>query len=204
MKKLLYAVMTVMVMFTVTSCNQKGGSISNNPKAKALDDSISQIFGEGLGKTIAMHVNDTTPEAKRFDKEAFLAGLKDALKNDTTPKSQSYTMGMGQGMQMLQQIEMFDKMYGINFDKKIFIENFEKNMNGKVNEAQLRELDGRLQKLMQEAQAKNGKGNPMMMGGAPQAQPAKVQPATTKKDDKAQPAQAEKASKAQPAPATKK
>lgn len=77
-----------MVMFTVASCNQKGGSISNNPKAKALDDSISQVFGDGLGMTIAMHANDSTPEAKKFDKEAFLAGLKDALKNDTTPKSQ--------------------------------------------------------------------------------------------------------------------
>ena len=190
MKKVLYFVMAAMVMFTVASCNQKGGSISNNPKAKALDDSISQVFG------------DSTPEAKKFDKEAFLAGLKDALKNDTTPKSQSYMQGMGQGMQMMQQIEMFNKMYGINFDKKIFVETLEKSMNGKADETKLRELDGRLQKLMQQAQAQGGKSNPMM-GTAPQGQPAQA-PGNGKAQAPAAKAQPAPAAKAQPSPAAKK
>ena len=202
MKKVLYFVMAAMVMFTVASCNQKGASISNNPKAKALDDSISQVFGDGLGMTIAMHANDSTPEAKKFDKEAFLAGLKDALKNDTTPKSQSYMQGMGQGMQMMQQIEMFNKMYGINFDKKIFVETLEKSMNGKADETKLRELDGRLQKLMQQAQAQGGKSNPMM-GTAPQGQPAQA-PGNGKAQAPAAKAQPVPAAKAQPVPAAKK
>lgn len=211
MKKVLYLVMAAMVMFSVTSCNEKAGNIKKNPKAKALDDSISQTFGEGMGKNMLLQeaVMDTAKlmpgqqKPLKIDKKAFLQGMKDALSRDTTASDQSYVQGFLQASQLVQQSKMMEQIYGVNLNMPTFIEAFEKHIAGKVpTEQEMMDLDKKMQDLMQKAQSQSGKANPMM-GATPQgeakAAPAQGKPAPAKPAP-AKPAPA-KPAPAKPAPA---
>lgn len=174
MKKVFYFVAVAVVTLSMASCGGKSASVEKNPKATAIDDSISSLFGEGMGKQLSMQMNDSTNKDKQFDKQAFLDGLQVVLACDTSSQKRSYMMGLSQGLQMQQQTVALEQMYGINFDKKAFFDTFEKALSSTATEAELNALDARLQKLMQEAIVKSGKGTSIVpQGEAPATDTAK-------------------------------
>lgn len=174
MKKVFYFVAVAVATLNMASCGGKSASVEKNPKATAIDDSISSLFGEGMGKQLSMQINDSTNKDKKFDKQAFLDGLQVVLACDTSSQKRSYMMGLSQGLQMQQQTAALEQMYGINFDKKAYFDTFEKALSSTATEAELNALDARLQKLMQEAIVKSGKGTSIVpQGGAPATDTAK-------------------------------
>ena len=89
----------------LSSCGSKNETASAEDKAFA--DSVATAFGQFAAvqqqtNFTRMKAQLTPEELAKFDKEAFLKGLKDVLTADTTKTS--YFMGLSTGMQLIQPI----------------------------------------------------------------------------------------------------
>lgn len=111
----------------LSSCGSKNETASAEDKAFA--DSVATAFGQFAAvqqqtNFTRMKAQLTPEELAKFDKEAFLKGLKDVLTADTTKTS--YFMGLSAGMQLIQPIMSLNQQYGYPVDADVVYEAFKK------------------------------------------------------------------------------
>ncbi len=141
MKKFFAIAIATVLSLSAISCNEKGGSSSDAPKA----DSLCTVFGEFVGSVMKFQsANDST-----FDKAAFLKGFEHAMSSDT---ARSYVNGMQLGMQLLNEIAGLEGE-GVPFNRAKFISEFKKAFNSKdsVDQTKLQEMQMSYQGLIQQA-----------------------------------------------------
>lgn len=102
MKKFLLSLGVVAMVMSISSCSKNSGNFT--PEEKALGDSVATALGRFAGAQEAtkyerMKLQMDSAIFAKYGKEAFLRGLKDALKADTTQLS--YIQGFQFGTQLL-------------------------------------------------------------------------------------------------------
>lgn len=115
MKKIIFAGVAVL-MLAFTGCKGQGSNANNDLSAK--QDSLATAFGKMFAYQFDQQ-QQMTPDSLRVDKAEFMKGLKVALAADTTNAGKSYLQGLNMGMQMLGQLDMLEKQYGINREKVV-------------------------------------------------------------------------------------
>ena len=141
MKKFFAIAMAAVLALSAISCNQKGGSSADSPKA----DSLTTTFGNFVGNV--MRFQSSSDSA--FDKAAFIKGFEKIMAGDT---SRYYMGGMQVALQVLGDLTNLEQQ-GVKIDRSKFIAEFKKAMSGtdSVNQAALQEMQMTYQRLMQEA-----------------------------------------------------
>lgn len=148
MKKHFYLLLTALLVVGITSCNKKGAGTTT-----PVEDSISTIYGQGMGTMVAQQLDNPLENGMTVDKDAYLIGLEKALKNDTTVKGRSYQYGYGDGSQLLQNIMAMEEQ-GIHIDRNILLKAFKKAYNNKkaADQNKIMELQQKMQELIMKAQ----------------------------------------------------
>ncbi len=121
MKKTLILGGIAALFTTMTSCLGNNGS-----EPKDFCDSLSYFSGIEIGSQLNQNFNNMPEEYRKdFDRDEFLKGLKTVLKGDTAAKADAYYQGLGFGLQLMQQIRMYEKA-GIDYNRDLFFEQFKK------------------------------------------------------------------------------
>lgn len=115
MKKVLLAFGVGAMLFT-TACGKSGASDAD----RAVNDSISELFGVVVGGQFANEINNM-PD---MNKEAFLRGISTAVLADTSDVS--YLQGLSQGTRIAQQFQYFYHEMGVDIDRDLFLQHFKK------------------------------------------------------------------------------
>ncbi len=147
MKKYIYLLLAASLTMGLTSCNKKGSG------ASPVEDSISTIYGQGMGAMVAQQLGNPLENGMKIDKEAYLTGLQKALLNDTTVKGRSFQYGYGDGAQLLQNIQAMEAQ-GIHIDRAALLKAFKKAYTDAkpADQAKMMQLQQKLQDLMMKAQ----------------------------------------------------
>ena len=104
----------------MTSC-LGGGS-----EPKDFSDSLAYFSGIEIGDNLNQNFKNMPEEYRKdFDRDQFLMGLKTVLNGDTAKKADAYYQGLGFGLQLMQQIRMYEKA-GIDYNRDLFYEQFKK------------------------------------------------------------------------------
>lgn len=152
MKKTLLAVLAIALMVGVSSCNK--GTNDKNRAMTPTEDSISTILGEGYAYQKISQ--SAMPGSQKTDNAAFLKGLKEGLKADTSMKDQSYVQGYMMGIQLAQQMEQMENQ-GIKLSKNKFLTAFSKVLKNKKLKPEeagmlLQQLSAKVEPLYNKAQ----------------------------------------------------
>ena len=120
MKKTLILGGIAALLTTMTSC-LGGGS-----EPKDFSDSLAYFSGIEIGDNLNQNFKNMPEEYRKdFDRDQFLMGLKTVLNGDTAKKADAYYQGLGFGLQLMQQIRMYEKA-GIDYNRDLFYEQFKK------------------------------------------------------------------------------
>ena len=120
MKKTLILGGIAALFTTMTSC-LGGGS-----EPKDFSDSLAYFSGIEIGDNLNQNFKNMPEEYRKdFDRDQFLMGLKTVLNGDTAKKADAYYQGLGFGLQLMQQIRMYEKA-GIDYNRDLFYEQFKK------------------------------------------------------------------------------
>ena len=147
MKKILLACGVVAAMLPMVSCN-KG---SNAGSADNFADSLALYMGRTSGAMCSERIS-SLPETERekFQKEAFLRGLKQVLMADTSDVA--YFYGVSIGMNIAQQIMSFGHE-GVGIDPEVVYNNFATTFKAdSLDIEQMNIEQGVMQQLMMQAQ----------------------------------------------------
>lgn len=117
MKKLIIACGVGALMLGFTSCGKAGASTGD----KAMNDSISRLFGEVVGSQFQQNFDRQNVDGN-LDKQEFLRGIQAAFRCDST--QDSYLQGLGVGIRFAQQFNYFTKELGVDVDRDLFMKEF--------------------------------------------------------------------------------
>lgn len=149
MKKIIMAFSAACLLIGAASCDKT--ATAKSEAGDGFVDSLSSTSGRLNGAMFAKNIV-TLPEAdqKKFNKDAFLKGLKAVYLTDTADLG--YIIGMQIGMNMLQQQRMMDQN-GVPTDRNLFYKAFAEAFKAdSVPEAELTELQGIMTGLQTKAQ----------------------------------------------------
>ena len=157
MKKYFSLVLAGALVMTVLSCNKKGEGATT-----PTEDSISQLYGEGMGVMMAQNIDQQAQMAgMAIDKKAYLEGFQKAVLSDTTMKERSMMMGQSDAAGFIQRLEMMEKQ-GVHINRHAMFAMIKKHFlsGDKIDESTLQgkmqKLEERLQALMMQAQKEAG------------------------------------------------
>lgn len=150
MKKFLVAAGVAVAALGFTSCN--GGSSSTGEGAG--NDSLSILLGEVQGATYQGYWDQMPDTMKaKLSKDDFIAGLKSVLSRDAK-KDQSYLMGVGTGMQLINNIAQLQDA-DVKFDANVFIKHFAESFKkDSIDQKEIMLLNQQLQVEMTKANEK--------------------------------------------------
>lgn len=140
MKKILTIVLVGLMGLYFVSCNEKAGS-GTSP----LADTVSMNMGTLMGSYGEQLKNDST-----IDLQQVIKGLEAALNTDTA--NHGYMMGMQMGMQVLSNFMQIKDQYGIDINKRKFVEAFKKSLLAdSVNREEMMAMNMNMQSLLMRA-----------------------------------------------------
>ncbi|MCM1077555.1 MAG: FKBP-type peptidyl-prolyl cis-trans isomerase [Bacteroides sp.] len=150
MKKLFMACGVAAVLLSASSC---GNSSSSSNENKGFGDSLSVALGEAQGSRLLAEY-ETLPEDQKANikKEDLLRGFKQAIMTDTT--QQGYLTGLSFGLNLVGQLFRYEEA-GVPIDRAKLYEAYAKAFSAdSVNNEAMREAQGTLQLLAEQAQQK--------------------------------------------------
>lgn len=120
MKKTLILGGVAAIFTTMTSC------LGSGSEPKNFADSLAYYSGIEVGSQLNQNYNNMPEEYRKdFDRDEFLKGLKTVLDGDTAKKADAYYQGLGFGLQLMQQMRMYEKA-GIDYNRDLFFSEFKK------------------------------------------------------------------------------
>lgn len=158
------------LVVAMTACSGNGSSSAND----GFTDSLSMYFGKVQGAEYAQRVK-TLPEAdaKKFNKESFLRGIKHVMDADTADFA--YYVGMSVGLGMVNQLNSMSQN-DIDLNRsKIYSEFSKAFKQDSVNESKLQEETMLFQALFQQAQNQMMKKQQERMQAAREEESKKAQ-----------------------------
>ncbi len=133
---------------------EESSDIPANVKMSTFADSLAHFSGIEIGSQLKQNYNNMPEEYRKdFDRKEFLKGLKTVLKGDTAAKADAYYQGLGFGLQLMQQIRMYEKA-GIAYNREAFLSEFNKAFMGdSIDQMALDKASAALAPLSERAQS---------------------------------------------------
>lgn len=144
MKKIFSLLVVALMIGSLASCNKKA------TKASPTEDSVSTLFGSGMGANLAYMVSQDSANADKFEKDEFLKGLESIINRDTTNADNSYLGGIQYGFQILGSIQQIEQETGVKIDRRRFLAEFKKAFSSskKLTQEELQQKGMDLQNLL--------------------------------------------------------
>ena len=165
MKKSFLLLAAGLLAMTFNACSDNGGKKADKNAEKdypavtvtAIEDSMSQTFGEGFGAFVSGQILSDSTAKKLFDKEAFVKGLELVMKCDTTMADINFLGGVQQGLMLLQQLSELEYGNDVTFDRKKVVEQVIAALNNDkmLTEAEIEKLQNEFKSRMENAHNAN-------------------------------------------------
>ena len=115
----------------LASCQGGAGSEGNglgDAKNNSAADSLIYYFGQMRGAEYQRQAERDTTLAEAQSKKAYIQGVQAGL-NAVKNGNEAYNQGLFLGMQMAMNIHQFKEDYGVELNKRIFVESLSKAVN---------------------------------------------------------------------------
>ncbi|MBR5639749.1 MAG: hypothetical protein IKW83_08295 [Muribaculaceae bacterium] len=140
MKQILSIILFAGLVLGTISCKGSGASDSSDKSSTesstakrsttALEDSLADNLGNMAGIDLKAGLQQNPDMEMQLDIDEFLKGMTSVIEMDTTKSSQSYIMGLQQGLRVYQEIAQLEAQ-GINVDRKRYLNEFKKVIDSK-------------------------------------------------------------------------
>ena len=151
MKKIFSIALVAVCAFGMVACNEKGAAKGESALADSVSMSFGDLYGNGMAQQIKM---DST-----IDMAEVLKGIQYVLKSDT---SKAFQTGIQVGMQISNMYGGVKQQYGIEINKKLFMEHFKKALmsDSTATREQMMALQMALEPLLERAAAEAKANDP--------------------------------------------
>ena len=127
-------------LFVFSSCDKKSSddfadddasnAIPANVRISTMGDSLAHFSGIEVGYQLNQNYKSMPEEYRKdFNRKEFIKGLKVVLDGDTAKEADAYYQGLGFGLQLMQQMRMYEKA-GIAYNRDAFLSEFNKAFMG--------------------------------------------------------------------------
>ena len=162
MKKHLICCASLAAVLLFAACDKKtsddemeddGDNIPAIVEMNIFADSLAHFSGIQIGYDLSKNFRNMPEQYRKdFDRKQFVKGLKTVLEGDTSKKADAYYQGLGFGLQLMQQMRMYEKA-GIAYNRKAFLSEFNKAFMGdSIDQTALDKASATLAPLSERAQ----------------------------------------------------